>query len=503
MNSFVFLIVLFAQICNMVSAQCSFQYISNDTVFQDYISTIYPGKKDNYIYTTGSRINRGVLNDSIFNAPVFTSFDSCGNIINKTIFRNIGLNKIKHSPIPKHTSYPMEPIGNSSIRIREDEFLFVDKAIDTVLNKTVLILFKIDNNGTLVEYNTYNLNSHEANQTTIKHVLKLQDGNILIILWDHNTEYNFYYFSENLDYLNKQVFNLGRGIRSINEISNGEFICTSLASGTSSFQFYKFDTSGSGKIKWIVTPYNYSGASARDVRIINNKIYITGATGLFGVFLICDIDGTILNEVRFDNFYCDQRFCSSNVYEENAIIISGYVKNCKSMDSSGYDISIIKIDTNGTLLWHKLYDFRSGLGTLDSDGYYNDFGGFFSAIANDGSVLTNGISRYKRLSPGGILHEDAVLLRTEPILITNLENKLNKENKQFKISPNPVQSKINMEGPLELIINWIIYSMQGEPLYKGHAWQEGINIQKLKPGMYILQLTDQKNRRTILKFIKV
>ena len=57
------------------SAQCSFQYISNDTVFQDYIEFLYPLKINDEIITIGSHINRGIINDSVFNAPVFQTFD--------------------------------------------------------------------------------------------------------------------------------------------------------------------------------------------------------------------------------------------------------------------------------------------------------------------------------------------------------------------------------------------------------------------------------------------
>ena len=116
-------------------SQCSFQYISNDTVFQDYIEFIYPRKDADEIVTIGSRINRGFTNDSVFNAPVFMVFDYCGKIINKNFYNYIGSYKLKHEPMPTHNTYKEEPIGNTIINTNKDEFLIVDKAFDTLLWK--------------------------------------------------------------------------------------------------------------------------------------------------------------------------------------------------------------------------------------------------------------------------------------------------------------------------------------------------------------------------------
>ena len=83
------------------------------------------------------------------------------------------------------------------------------------------------------------------------------------------------------------------------------------------------------------------------------------------------MDGALLKEFKYDTFYCQPRFCSTYLSPDNSFIIAGYIQHCQSSDSSGSDVAIIKIDTNGTILGSKLYDFRNALGTYDSKGHYS------------------------------------------------------------------------------------------------------------------------------------
>ncbi|MBL0238032.1 MAG: hypothetical protein IPQ02_15885 [Saprospiraceae bacterium] len=313
----------------IASAQCPFQYISNDTVFQVYIEFIFPTKNVNEITSTGTRVNRGIINDSVFNTPVFQIFDDCGNILNQTIYKYVGNFRLIHKSIPTHRSYKNEPIGNTTIKVKDDEFLLVDRAYDISSNEFQMILFKIDDTGVINSYNTTALNINEINQTTVKHVLLLKDNKILVIVWDNAEQYTFYYFDKNLNYLLKKSLSLVRGIRAIKEADNGEFICTSLVNDNSAFQFYRFDTTG--EIKWMVSPYNNSG-SAREILIENNKLYITGSAGAFGVFLICDMEGSIIKEFKYDTFFCEPRFCSAHLGSDSTYTIGGYIKHCDVAD---------------------------------------------------------------------------------------------------------------------------------------------------------------------------
>lgn len=489
-----------AELIESASAQCSFQYISNDTSYQDYIEFIYPRKSADEIIAIGSRINRGILNDSVFNAPIFSVFDYCGDILNKTFYKYIGNCKLMHTPIQTYNGYDSEPVANTSVKIEDDEFLLSDKAVDTLAHENVLILFKINEHGILKNYKTLSLNANQWFRFSIKNVLKLKDGKILVILSNTN-EYYFYYFDEHLDFIYKKIFSLERGILSIKEVDNGEFICSSLTNDKSSFQFYRLDTNGANK--WIKTPYNYNGAPVRAINIVNNKIYITGATLFFGIFLICDMDGTILKELKFDKYYCYPFFCSTYIDSDNSFVIGGYVDHCQSTDSSGTDVAVLKIDTSGTILWDKLYNFKSALGTSGPQGKYSDYGGFEIDKANDGGIITNGLSIYSRLSPGGVLYQNALLIKTEPILVTTTNNQVNANNPIFELSANPVTSNLNINGPVELIKNWVVYSLQGKDMLHGKDWREPINLQNLNSGLYSIKIMDQNNYHFFMKFIKI
>jgi hypothetical protein len=481
-------------------SQCSFQYISNDTVFQDYIEFVYSKKKSDEIIAIGSRINRGLINDSVFNAPVFQIFDYCGNLRNRTIYNYIGIYKLKHEQMSTHNTYKEEPIGNRAININEDEFLLVDKAFDTLLKKQVMILFIINENGEPRKYQTMGLSIQEANDNIIKNVLQLKDGKILVILWNNAYGYFFYYFDKNLDFIYKKTFDLGRGIRSIKEVDNGEFICTSLAYDKTSFQFYRLDTTG--EIRWMITPYKVLG-SAREILLENNKMYITGGVGGFGVFLICDMNGNILKEFKYDTFYCQQRFCSAYVNSDNSYIIGGYIQHCESIDKRGSDVAIIKIDTNGTILWNKIYDFRNALGTSGEGGYYTDYGGFMIDKTNDGGIILNGLSQYRGLSSEVVLHEDALLIKTEPVLVTNANKQININILQFDLSANLINNYLNINGPVNLIKDWVVYSLQGEVILYGNEWSGQVNINNIEAGMYTIRIMDRNNYKYFLKFIKI
>lgn len=491
---------MFACTAIIASAQCSFQYISNDTVFQDYIEFIYQMKNVNEIIGIGTRVNRGIINDSVFNAPVFQIFDDCGNILNKTVYKYIGNSRLIHKSLPTHGSYKNEPIGNTTIKIKDDEFLIVDRAHDISTNEFQMILFKINEKGVIKSYNTTTLNINEINQTTVKHVLLLKDKKILVILWDNSEQYTFYYFDENLNYLLKKSLSLVRGIRAIKEADNGEFICTSLVNDNSAFQFYRFDTTG--EIKWMVSPYNNSG-SAREILIENNKLYITGSAGAFGVFLICDMEGSIIKEFKYDTFFCEPRFCSTLLESDSTYTIGGYIKHCDLADKRGSDIAIFRIDAHGKILWDRLYDFRNALSTSDSRGYYNDYGGFVLAKTTDGAIITLGMSKYSRSSPGGIYHEDAVLIKTEPIVVSTKDLQLNFVNYQFNLLGNLVKDNLSIEGPFDLIKNWSIISLKREVVTYGYKWSDPVNISDIKGGMYALKILDRNNFEYLLKFVKI
>jgi hypothetical protein len=381
--------------------------------------------------------------------------------------------------------------------LNDTHFLLVDKGFDTLKNEFVLILFEIDKQGNIIRNNVLPITPNEANNRVIKHVIKLHDDKLLVILWNYFEEYTFFYFNDNLEFNSKTNLSLGRGIRNLKETPSGDFICTSLAYDNNSFQLYRFDTSGA--IKWTITPYSSFG-TARDLVIKNDSLFVVGGIGLqFSVFMICDLNGQIFKNYKYNSFYCKSRFCNLFLESDNSFVIGAYAEHCDTRDNRGSDIAILGIDTQGEISWERLYNFKSALGTTDPNGYYTDFGVTMIDKTTDGSFVTNGVSRYSRLTPGGVLHEDALLIKTEPIITSNkysFEEKVN----NYKLMNNLIETDLILIGPIENIINWRIFSPEGNIYLHGKRWTNSLSPNILNSGLYFLTITDKYNSIYNLKF---
>lgn len=196
------------------------------------------------------------------------------------------------------------------------------------------------------------------------------------------------------------------------------------------------------------------------------------------------MEGSIIREFKYDTFFCEPRFCSALLGTDSTFTIGGYIKHCDVADKRGSDIAIFRIDASGKILWDRLFDFRNVLGTSDSRGYYNDFGGFVLAKATDGAIITTGMSKYSRSSPGGIYHEDAVLIKTEPIVVSTKDLQFNFVNYQFNLLCNLVKDNISIKGPVYLINSWSIFSLKRDVLLNSYKWSNPVKIKQHKGGMH-------------------
>jgi len=211
------------------------------------------------------------------------------------------------------------------------------------------------------------------------------------------------------------------------------------------------------------------------------------------------MNGNILKKFQFDQPSSEQRLRSVYIETDNSFTIAGYIFN--PVDNRAEDVSIFNIDSNGTMRWIKLYNFKSALGTSGSRGYFPDYGGGGIARLNDGSLLTYGMSRYRDIKAGVIMHEDASLIKTEPLLISNIKTSNHTKN-SFRLRSNPITNYIELIGSIEQVKLWSINNMQGQSLFRGNKWLKQ-NIEILVPGIYSLILIDNFNNRYILKFEKI
>ncbi|MBK9727545.1 MAG: T9SS type A sorting domain-containing protein [Saprospiraceae bacterium] len=500
MKYILFILILFQSLSFSIvkSQDCSFAKISNDTFFQDYVEFIYPQSNSDKIITIGSRFVRGFFDDTTFNAPIFEVFDYCGNSEIKIIYKVIDRFRLAHNRIAKSSSYLTEPIGNNALSISNNSFLLVDKASDTLSGEPFLLFIPLNELGNIGSIHSFPITIDEFN-FNIKHVLKLINENILIILWDYPSEnYYFYYFDKEYNFISKKAVVLPRGVRAIKEISNNEFICTSLKNDSSGFQFYKL--SNSLEIEWTVSPY-VSYGSARDILIKNDTIYIVGGIHEGGILLISDFTGNVLKEYKI-NIFPEQRLSGILLGENNDFFLSGYIIHPNS-DKRGEDIAIIKLGEDSIIKEIKLFDFRNSSGTSGHQGYYTDFGGFGIAKANDGGIITYGVSKYERTRNGGVAHEDAILIKTEPMIITYNKDEPKLEFLKFVLKSNPVTSSLELIGKTEFIEQCFVYDIHGRLLSVYNQNSNIINVSLLNSGTYILKLLDKSNNCHQIKFVKI
>ncbi|MBL0238031.1 MAG: T9SS type A sorting domain-containing protein [Saprospiraceae bacterium] len=113
------------------------------------------------------------------------------------------------------------------------------------------------------------------------------------------------------------------------------------------------------------------------------------------------------------------------------------------------------------------------------------------------------MSKYSRSSPGGIYHEDAILIKTEPVVVSTKDLQLNLVKYQFNLLCNLVKDNIDIEGPIDIIKNWSIYSLSGDILLNDYKWSNPVNISGLDEGMYVIKIMDRNNFEYLFKFVKI
>ncbi|MCF8428732.1 MAG: T9SS type A sorting domain-containing protein [Bacteroidia bacterium] len=76
-----------------------------------------------------------------------------------------------------------------------------------------------------------------------------------------------------------------------------------------------------------------------------------------------------------------------------------------------------------------------------------------------------------------------------------------KDNKSFKIYPNPSTEKLFIENNGTQSSNYIITNLLGQEMDKGFLKSE-IDICNLLKGVYVLKIVNDKNQIQVIKFVK-
>jgi hypothetical protein len=95
------------------------------------------------------------------------------------------------------------------------------------------------------------------------------------------------------------------------------------------------------------------------------------------------------------------------------------------------------------------------------------------------------------------------LSETKQVLITSIDQ-LELQG-GIKIHPNPVQSDLYINNPQLLQLSIAVFDLSGKRIksIRTNRSSNTINLQQLRPGIYLLQLFDERNNRFFLrKFVK-
>ncbi|MBL7935963.1 MAG: T9SS type A sorting domain-containing protein [Bacteroidia bacterium] len=119
----------------------------------------------------------------------------------------------------------------------------------------------------------------------------------------------------------------------------------------------------------------------------------------------------------------------------------------------------------------------------------------YNLVTNTHSVLTN----FNNTNGGNPAYTG--LIEVDPNIGTTLNE--NRYNENFKISPNPANQSINIQGVnFNEGIQVKIISIDGKILKDEMTQQSVINISDLNTGMYFIELTDKEGKTGVTKLIK-
>lgn len=167
---------------------------------------------------------------------------------------------------------------------------------------------------------------------------------------------------------------------------------------------------------------------------------------------------------------------------DNKIVAGGY-----SLNSSNYDFSILRYNTDGTL------DTSFNLnGIINTDFNNSQDRAYAITIQNDDKIVAGGFTN------SGTSYNFALARYNNTIL--NNQTFINE--KPFIIYPNPANDKINIiSNKFCEIEKIIIFDALGNIVLEQKKIISEINIQNLNDGLYLIQITSE-NKKFDYKFIK-
>lgn len=159
----------------------------------------------------------------------------------------------------------------------------------------------------------------------------------------------------------------------------------------------------------------------------------------------------------------------------------------------GFDVWIIKLNTDGTIHWQETIGGSNGESTFRMD-YHSNSNSFFLGCSS-----LSGISGEKTEANIGSNDYWIMKLNDVTLNINNLESNIN-----FSLLPNPTDNILEISTNQEHINQITIYNINGKLInnYKGlDSNKVNINVSKFNLGTYLVKIESQ-NKTITKKFIK-
>ncbi|MFA4851532.1 MAG: T9SS type A sorting domain-containing protein [Bacteroidales bacterium] len=280
------------------------------------------------------------------------------------------------------------------------------------------------------------------------------------------------------------------------------FSDTSITSNGSSNAFIaKYDKNG--QLQWVRSMNGTSDVWGRSVIISNNEIYVKGhfnGNAQFGTFnlnsqvfsdyFICKLDmsGNFLwakqIETKLD-FMDDFWNHSLESDEQGNIYVTGWFMDSLVYDNftvqsnGSYDIFVMKIDSDGNLIWaltagNASGDYSRSIARDDNGNLYIT-GRFYNTLFFGDSSVTS----------YGSADVFVAKIREEPVSVV-----YNEENTSLEITvyPNPATNYVNIGYPPMQFEKVEIVSINGKILRTYNGNQNSLDVSGLASGVYFLKL---------------
>jgi hypothetical protein len=264
--------------------------------------------------------------------------------------------------------------------------------------------------------------------------------------------------------------------------------------GAGQRDFYLVRTDSLGNQQWQKT---YGGGGDEIgwsiIPLLNDNYLLSGGGGsgstARGYLYEVDVDGTIVWQRQYASGASPADFIFSSVQlADGSIASAGLAENTGTGGNAGW---LLKTDSQGNLLWQRIYDYNSNTDL------------FYTLIAtSDGGFLLGGHAKHD--FP---LTQDAWLLKVDSVGCTYADclvgvDELGSGEVVVDVWPNPADQFINIEWQRQGEAAIMLLDMTGKQVLRqsGNGQRETVNVSMLPSGLYVLQLV-QGEVKTSLRVI--